>query len=265
MRKITSLTLGFSFLIMSYTGIMLFLAPHGKIAHWGNWHLWGLSKTQYGDVHTTSMLVFMVLGILHVYYNWKIIVSYLKNKAKEVTFTKKEFLISILINVIFVLGTLFYIQPFKAFLDMESSIKDSWIKKYGEPPYGHAEETKLKAFCRKQNIDLEYAKEILTKNKIVFTENQSLKKIAQNNNISPEKIYMLIKKKSSAKSTEEITKMGRKTLKDLSDMGKIDLDSAIKKLKEKGLDDTNENSKMKNIADDLDMKPREVFKIISNK
>ena len=42
MKKITSLSLGISFLIMSYTGIMLFIVPHGRVAYWSNWHLWGL-------------------------------------------------------------------------------------------------------------------------------------------------------------------------------------------------------------------------------
>ncbi len=31
MKKITSLSLGFSFLIMSYTGVILYIAPHGRI------------------------------------------------------------------------------------------------------------------------------------------------------------------------------------------------------------------------------------------
>lgn len=263
MRKITSLTLGFSFLIMSYTGIMLFFAPHGKVAYWGDWHLWGLSKTQYGEIHTTSMLVFMLFGVLHVYYNWKVIVSYMKNKTKQISFTKQEFLISIVINVVFVVGTLFYFQPFKAFIDMEDSIKESWVKEYGEPPYGHAEETKLKAFCRKQNIDLNQAKAILTKNNIIFTENESLKKIAKTNNMTPNDIYILINQNSSKKSSDGITKMGKKRLKDLSEMGKIDLQKAMKILKDKGLKDIDKNSKMKNIADDLEMTPREVYKLIS--
>lgn len=88
MRKITSLTLGFSFLIMTYTGIMLFIAPQGKIAHWSNWELLGLSKTQYGDIHITSMFVMIIFGVLHIYYNWKAIVSYLKDKTKKSIFYK---------------------------------------------------------------------------------------------------------------------------------------------------------------------------------
>ncbi len=46
-KKFTSLSLGFSFLVMSCTGVMLYFVPKGKVAYWSNWHMFGLSKSQY--------------------------------------------------------------------------------------------------------------------------------------------------------------------------------------------------------------------------
>ena len=83
MKKVTSLSLGFSFLIMSYTGVILYIAPHGRIAKWIDWHFLGLDKTQYQELHITSMVTFLVFGILHIYYNWKPIISYMKDSTKE--------------------------------------------------------------------------------------------------------------------------------------------------------------------------------------
>jgi len=71
MKKITSLSLGFSFLIMTYTGLMLFIVPHGRVAYWSDWHLFGLSKSQYGVLHTISIVSFLIFSTLHIYYNWK--------------------------------------------------------------------------------------------------------------------------------------------------------------------------------------------------
>lgn len=192
MKKITSLSLGFSFLIMSITGVVLYFVPKGKIAYWADWHIFGLSKSQYGELHTTSMVTFLIFGILHIYYNWKPILSYLKDKNKKVSFTKKEFLIAFGINLIFVLGTLYMAQPFKGFLDMQSAIKNHWTQKYGEPPYGHAEETKLKRFCSKMDIDYEDAVQVLKENNIKFKADETLLSIGQNNNMSPSAIYELI-------------------------------------------------------------------------
>jgi hypothetical protein len=128
MKKITSLSLGLAFLIMSYTGIMLFLAPKGKVAYWSDWHLFGLTKTQYAEIHATSMLTLLFFAIWHIYYNWKPLVSYLKDTQKKISFTKKEFLIAVGLNLLFVFGTLFMVQPFKAFLDFQESIKNGWTQ-----------------------------------------------------------------------------------------------------------------------------------------
>jgi len=51
MKKITSLSLGFSFVIMSCTGIVLYIAPHGRVSRWLDWHLFGLDKAQYQGLH----------------------------------------------------------------------------------------------------------------------------------------------------------------------------------------------------------------------
>ena len=265
MKKITSLSLGLSFLIMTYTGIMLFLCPHGRVAYWSDWHLLGLSKNQYGDIHTTSMVTMLLFGILHIYYNWKPIVSYIKDKTKKVSFTKKEFLIALGINIFFVVGTLTLIQPFKAFLNFEKNIKDSWSVEYGEPPYGHAEQTKLTVFCRKMNIDIESAKSKLNNKKIIFKENDTLLTISKNNNLSPSDILNTIKGNfNSKKHTNKNlpARLGRKTLEELNQSGNIDLDKSLKILKLNGLKDISNNSRIKDIADELDTTPYEIYKMI---
>ncbi len=265
MKKITSLSLGLSFLIMSYTGIMLFLTPHGRVAYWSDWHLLGLTKTQYAELHTTSMLTFLFFGVWHIYYNWKPIVSYLKDANKKISFTKREFVIALLINLFFVAGTFYPVHPMKAFLQMGDKIKESWAKEYGEPPYGHAEETKLRVFCQKLDIDLVQAKEILKKNNILFKEDESLLSISKNNNMSPNDIFKLIKTGKQHDGNNNIPSgLGRKTLQELSDMNKIDLDRSIKLLKSKGLDDVSPDSKIKNIADELGVMPMDVYKMLAD-
>jgi hypothetical protein len=291
MKKITSLTLGFSFVIMSYTGIMLFIAPKGKIAYWSDWHLLGLSKDQYGDLHTTSILVFLVFGFLHIYYNWRSIVSYLKDSTHKISFTKKELLIALAINLFFVLGTLYPVHPMKAFLQMEEKIKNNWEKRYGSPPYGHAEESKLSTFCKKMRIDLEDAKVKLTAKQIQFTPNDTIQDIAKNNGTSPNKIFEIImpqgtnsKSDSQSYSKSDVQynaqyssqynsqthaqepntpqRLGRKTLQELSDMQAIDLQHALTILQAKGLQDVSADAKVKNIADDLGIMPVDVYKMI---
>jgi len=263
MKKITSLSLAFSFLIMSYTGLILYIVPQGKIAYWADWHLLGLSKTQYGDLHITSMVTMLFFASFHIYYNWKPLINYMKDTSKKISFTKKEFLIAFGLNAVFVLSTLYMIQPVKSILDLENSIKDYWAKEYGEPPYGHAEESKLSVICSKQGIDLDEAKENLKAENIIFDGNERITDIAKKNKTTPSEIYKIINPhaKKMKKDDETPSNLGRKTLQELSDMGKIDLDRALKYIKKKGVD-TTADTRVKHIADELDTTPRQLYKSI---
>lgn len=80
-RGFTSFLMFFSFLISLVSGIVLYFPPQGKIAHWTHWTFWGLDKEMWGFLHINSSLVFFVIAILHLYYNWKVLFCYAKKKA----------------------------------------------------------------------------------------------------------------------------------------------------------------------------------------
>jgi len=92
LRRFISLSISFSFLIMSYTGIILFLSPKGRVANWTNWELFGLDKTQYTNLHVTFMVLFLLGMFFHIYLNWGSLLNYLKNRAKAFSLFTKEFL-----------------------------------------------------------------------------------------------------------------------------------------------------------------------------
>ena len=264
-RKATSLTLGISFLIMSYTGIILFIVPKGKVAYWVDWHLFGLSKEQYGELHTTSMVVMLIFSGLHIYYNWSAIINYMKNKTKKISFSGKDFLIAISINIFFIVATLFMLPPVYSIIKMENKIKDNWTMKYGEPPYGHAEESSLKVFTKKVGLNFDEAVEKLKNKGIKFKDSDRLKDIAKRNNITPNDIYLAIDTRTEISLNQNITNLGRKTLKNLSDMKKIDLQKSLIYIKQKGFEKVNKDSKMKEIADNLNITPFELYEKLTLK
>ncbi|WP_373069990.1 DUF4405 domain-containing protein [Sulfurimonas sp.] len=266
MKKITSLSLGFSFLIMSYTGIMLYIVPQGKVAYWSDWHLLGLSKTQYGELHVTSMFTMLVFGFLHIYYNWKPLMSYIKDASKKVSFTKKELLISFGINAFIVVSTLYMIQPVKSLIDLEDSIKNYWAKEYGEPPYGHAEESKLSVISQKENIDLNIAKERLNAKNIVYEDDDTILAIARKNSLTPSGVYAIMnpRAKHIDKPEGTPTNLGRRTLGELDEMGKIELEKVLNFLKKQNIE-ASKDTRVKQVADELDTTPLEIYKKIRKK
>jgi len=192
-RSFTSLLISFSFLIMTYTGIMLFIVPQGKIAYWTNWELFGLSKTQYGNLHVTFMVLFLVGMFFHIFLNWSLLIKYLKNKEHKISFLTKEFLLAFLLSATFIIGTLYQKAPFSTFLDLQDDIKESWVNENTIPPYGHAELSSLKSLCKKSYINLEKAIRTLEKNGIKGVKaNKQIGLIAKENNLAPSDIYNMI-------------------------------------------------------------------------
>ncbi len=202
LRKITSLTMLISFVLCILTSVILYIVPHGRIAYWSDWRLWQLSKTQWSDLHLNLGILLLLAGFLHLYYNWKPITAYLKDKAKALKVFTVNFNVALMLTLAFGLGTYFHIPPMSTILNISESIKDAAVVKYGEPPYGHAEISSLKMFARKVNLDLKKSIELLQQAGIRYeNEKMTIVEIAKENNVTPKQVYEIIgpaKKKNDA-------------------------------------------------------------------
>jgi len=182
LRKVASLTALVSFVFLALTSLILFAVPHGRVAYWSDWRMWGLSKTQWGDLHINIGVLFLVSIIFHLYFNWKPLVSYLKTQSKQLVVFTGEFTASLVILLAFCLGTFYLVPPFRWILDGNAAIKDRAMRQYGEPPYGHAELSSLKIFVQRTGLDLEHAKVRLKAAGVVFeNDRQTIQKIAEQN------------------------------------------------------------------------------------
>ncbi len=131
-RKIVSLVMLYAFFIMVVSGIMLFISPFGRLAAMIKWQVLGLGKMDYLALHIIFMVIFTVAGILHIFYNFKAIKHYLKNRAKKMVVFTKEFIIATLITVGFFYATISHITPLEKFVKMDKSFNDYWIRKFKE-------------------------------------------------------------------------------------------------------------------------------------
>ncbi len=266
LKKITSLTMMLVMLIMTYTGIILFITPPGRIANWANWELLGLSKSQYGEIHSVFMVLFIVMTLIHVYYNWTPLTNYMKNKAKELIVFTKDMVVSTVLVIVFLVGTIYQVVPFSSFLDFGDGIKNSWEKEYGTAPYSHAELSSLKSFTRKMGYDLEKSKEILNLNNIKFEVSQSLSQIGKTNNLSPQFIYKLLSKnfEKSGEKKIKLTGLGKKTISEVAEALNLSSDEFILKLKTLGIE-ASRNDKFKSTLENFDKSPMDVMEELGYK
>jgi len=193
-RKITSMTMFVSFILLVLTSVVLYIVPQGRVAYWADWHLWGLTKVEWGNLHINLGFLFLFAGLLHMFYNWAPIKAYMKNKSRELKVFTPSFNVALLISLVVGVGTYFEIPPMSTVINLGESIKDKAAETYGEPPYGHAELSSLKLFTKKQNLDLDVAMDLLRKAGVQFTDSSdTLAVIAAANKISPQAVYSVIK------------------------------------------------------------------------
>lgn len=195
LRKTISLTAFVSLFFVFLTSIVLYLVPHGRIAYWADWRLAGLSKEQWTAIHINIGIVFVLSLFFHVYYNWRPLTAYMKNKAKNIRIFTGEFNLALSIVLFFVLSAYFEFPPASWIMNINDSIKQAAETTYGSPPYGHAELSSLRVFTRKMGLDLEQSKAALQKaGFVVETEEQTLKQISRANNVAPRDLYRAILK-----------------------------------------------------------------------
>ncbi|MBK5106401.1 MAG: DUF4405 domain-containing protein [Burkholderiales bacterium] len=68
------------FAVMTVTGLVLFVTPPGRVAYWTNWALLGPEKSDWAAVHIVFSLLFVLAGLIHLFFNWKPFKHYLLDK-----------------------------------------------------------------------------------------------------------------------------------------------------------------------------------------
>jgi hypothetical protein len=208
LRKVTSLTATLSFILMMVTSIILYIVPQGRVAYWADWRLWGLTKEQWGEVHINAGLLFLLALCLHVYYNWKPLMAYLKDRTKRLKIFTPAFNVALVICLLTVAGTLLRIPPFSWVLDINTALKEAGAKQHGEPPYGHAELSSLNTFAKRVGIDAASARQRLIQAGFQVTGgDQTLKVLAAANGTTPKALYEAMQEEAEATA-------GRKQLPD---------------------------------------------------
>lgn len=264
LKKITSLTMLLAMFVMTFTGILLFITPPGRVANWTNWEIFGMSKSLIADIHTMFMVLFVVATILHIIYNFKPMISYMKNSAREFVLFTKEMIVATILTLAFLVGTIYEISPFSTFLDFGEGIKNSWEKNSGTAPYSHAELDSLGTFIQKMSYDLEKSQKILKDKNIDFKLEQSLSQIASNNKLTPIYIFNILKSSLSTGNTVALTGLGRKSIDEVAQTLGISTDEFISKLNTIGIK-ASKNDKFKEVAEDNDLSPMDILKKLGYK
>lgn len=194
-RKIISLTAFFSFVLLCFTSCVLYIVPEGRVAYWGNWSLLSLGKSQWGALHITGGLLFIIVSIWHIVLNGKPILNYMKKNAVQMLRMPVPLLCALGLCLLVYGGTLANVPPMKQLVAWNLDIKAYQAKMNGNPPYGHAELSTLEKFCAFMGFDLERVLVHLkhTQFKGVLDAQTTILELAKANSCTPQQVFMEIK------------------------------------------------------------------------
>jgi len=182
-----------SFVTLAISGIILFITPPGRIAHWTGWRFWGLTKTQWSSVHIWFALLFVVAGGAHIYYNWRPLLNYFQSRlTKKVSF-RFEWIIALVVCLGAFVGTLAEIPPFSSFIAWDEEIKLSWVEPEEVAPIPHAELLSLAELATEASLELEVTLERLRKAGLNAQPDMKLRDIALKHNRKPYEILEIVK------------------------------------------------------------------------
>ena len=265
-RSFTSIYMGFSFILMAVTGIVLYIAPPGRVAYWSNWFFVGLTKTEWQSVHTIFSFLFVASGIFHIIFNWKPLLNYLRRKAKESLKVRREFVLTSFTVFIIFTGIYFNAPPFNYVMDFGETMTNSWATTETEPPVPHAELLTVSEFAKIIDKNTNELISQFAKNGYVVSDtNETIETLATRYNISPSTLYNSIKidKTHNIISTKYVqgSGIGRKNLSIILKENNIRWEDGIAKLTAAGIKIT-EDEKIKNIADNNKISPIEIIKVL---
>jgi len=265
LRAFISTYMVFSFFIMMFSGIILYIAPPGRIAHWTELTIFGFTKDQWQSIHTIFTFLFIIAGSFHIYYNWKPILAYFRTKMKEQFKVRKEMILSALFSLIVFSLVLANVPPFKTVMDFGEDFSNSWSDEESEPPVPHAEEMTLIEFAQVTSTDVNEIIKNLKNNGIVNAiGNSIIKDLAVENKTTPQQIYRKVNPESQSKTTSHVAGKfgyGRKTFAEVCDELQISQEKALANASKYNLK-IDLNKKLKGIASDNDILPIELIKMI---
>jgi len=267
-RKITSLTALLSFVVTLITSIVLYIVPEGRVAYWADWHLLGMTKTNWGDVHTTIGTLFIVALLLHIWLNWKPLLAYMKNRARELVVMTTPMIISFILVFIVFGGTLAGLPPMQQILDFSAQIKEDATETYGNPPYGHAEVSPLNKFCGFLGMDVNKALESLYAAGYDSSINGEtlIKDIARSRNVSPQQVFETLRTGQGADPYSMMPAMppegtGKLSISMVCKTYGLDRHAVLAKLKAAGIE-ADADSTFKALAEQSGGSPKDIYLLI---
>lgn len=254
-----------SFVIIAVSGLVLFISPPGRVANWSQWRFGALQKADWQAVHTVFTILFLGAIALHIYFNWRVILNYLRRKVGEGVHRGKEMGLAAAVGAAVLAMTIVGVPPFSTVMTLGERAKNSWSDPATEPPVPHAELWTVAKFAESNKLPVELAMNNLREAGLTSPGTDvTLQSLATTYKVTPRQVYLkaLGQAKGAPIPMAEGGGFGRKTIGQLCDETNIPVETALERLRQAGFTAATAGSNMRQVATQHGKRPIEVAQII---
>jgi hypothetical protein len=267
-KVFTSFLMSISFVVLLISGIVLFIAPPGRVANWTNWTILGFSKTDWINFHLVFMLLFIVAGIFHLFwFNWKPFLSYLKSRSAAGLRFKKELIWCAALSLVLLIGMPLGAPPMIWLADLSEAVTESWEEEAARAPVSHAELLTLEEYAQTIGLTADRVLSTLEQNGLtVVGPDQVMEELAAANDMAPSEIDRFFKQDDGRYDSgvkPAGAGLGKMELSELIQELNLTMTQARARLEKAGVAEVREDWTLKRIAEANDRAPRELMDILA--
>lgn len=197
LRQIVSLLTLYLFILVFLTGVVLYIVPTTRIANDLQWTILGLSKSEYIRMHTVLSLIFLLVTLMHAWYNRSALWRYLCFRQAGVkSGWRLEAVLALCLTVLLVSLIWLNVPPVNKIMLWGESFKASWGGQGGQGR-GHKRITltadhTLAVWANEEHQNVKVFLDKLTQRGWQAKENQTLKEIAKQNGVSLDEVIQAL-------------------------------------------------------------------------
>ena len=213
-------------------------------------------------------LLMVLAALIHVYFNWRVLLSYFRHKLTKRFALRAEWVISLVLCGLVAGGTTAGIRPFSDLGDWHEAIKRSWDRSHRPGPVAHAELLTLRELAgQTDGIDIDTMLSHLQERGIqIESADVELADLADQARMSPKELYQIAlgdqtQPQRPGHMGGRRGGIGQMTLQQYCEQTGLDLDVAVQKLEAVGIQ-ASARMVLRDIANSSERHPSEIRKLL---
>jgi hypothetical protein len=244
-RAFATLSVAIGSTMLAASGLALYVAPAGRIANWTGWTLLALTKAQWQALHMVFGIVVAAAASLHVYFNWRVLLFYLRSKARRGLHRRRELALASGLAMVLALMAAESVPPVSLVAGGREALSEWWSTSGAEPPVPHMELLTVAQVAETLKIAPEDALARLERAGIGTDAATPLGRVASARGSTPAEVYRLMAgdiPPAPPATTIAAAGLGRRALGEVARAAGLAPDEALGRLRSAGiearLDDT---------------------------